>query len=180
MKKDENIIEKSSEYAIKCHRETNHFYGKGSQKKPYEYHLGKVFNIALKFQKLLPKDVAENVIASCWTHDCIEDARQTYNNVKEATNEQVAELTYALTNEKGKNRAERGNDKYYEGIRNAPYATFVKLCDRIANVEYSIYEGSSMAKKYEKENEDFMKKLYDVKYVEMFDYLRKLFVKQTA
>ena len=39
---------------------------------------------------------------------------------------------YALTNEKGRTRAERAGVKYYEGIRAVPYAPMVKLADRMA------------------------------------------------
>ena len=83
-----------------------------------------------------------------------------------------------FTNEKGKNRKERANDKYYEGIRNTPGAVFVKLCDRIANVQYSKMTGSRMFDKYREENDNFVIKLgfYDNhRYVEMFNYLNQLF-----
>ena len=49
----------------------------------------------------------------------------------------ATEIAYALTNEKGRNRAERANERYYSGIRSTPYAPFVKLCDRYANISYS-------------------------------------------
>jgi hypothetical protein len=82
-----------------------------------------------------------------------------------------------LTNEKGKNRKERANAKYYEGIRNTPYAVFVKICDRIANVEYSKHSGSRMYDMYRKEFVDFIFELDphgDSPYQEMIDYLRGL------
>ena len=104
-------------------------------------------------------------------HDVIEDCRQTYNDVKTKTNEAVAELAYALTNEKGRTRKERANDKYYEGIKQTPFATFIKVCDRIANYEYSKQQGSRMAEMYEKEMSGFVAKLYDAKYEELFNYL---------
>lgn len=86
--------------------------------------------------------------------------------MKKATNYTIAELVYAVTNEKGRNRAERANDKYYEGIRNTEHATFVKLCDRIANIEYG-----GKSDMYAKENINFKRKLYDAKYDEMFDFI---------
>ena len=49
----------------------------------------------------------------------------------------AAEIVYALTNDKGRTRAERAGEKYFQGIRSTPYAPFVKLCDRLANVTYS-------------------------------------------
>ena len=50
----------------------------------------------------------------------------------------AAEIVYALTNEKGRTRAERAGVKYYEGIRAVPYAPMVKLADRMANVRFSL------------------------------------------
>ena len=49
----------------------------------------------------------------------------------------ATEIVYALTNDKGRSRAERAGEKYYQGIRETPYAPFVKLCDRLANITYS-------------------------------------------
>lgn len=64
-----------------------------------------------------------------------------------------------MTNEKGRTRKDRANDKYYEGIRNTPYAVFVKLCDRIANVQYGIENGGTMVEKYRTENRHFVQQL---------------------
>lgn len=161
------MIEQARKYASQCHRDTNHLY----DGMPYTVHLASVSNVAERFKHLIPSDDWETVVAACWCHDLIEDTRQTYNDVKCATNEQVAEIVYALTNEKGKNRKERANDKYYAGIKDIPHATFVKLCDRIANVEYSIEQNSRMAYLYKKEKSEFIEKLYDERYLEMTNYL---------
>ena len=49
----------------------------------------------------------------------------------------ATEVVYALTNDKGRTRAERAGEHYYAGIRATPYAPFVKLCDRLANMTHS-------------------------------------------
>lgn len=162
------IVNQTREYGLKCHNQTNHYY----DNHPYGVHLQQVYNIAVRFIHLIPEEQRDNVLAACWVHDVIEDCRQTYNDVLKATNETIAELAYALTNEKGKNRKERANDKYYNGIRLTPNAIFIKLCDRIANYQYSIDQiTSNMALKYKKEMWEFVKNLYDAKYQEMFDHL---------
>ena len=158
------------EYALKCHSETNHLY----DGKPFEVHLQMVVGVANRFKHLIPPDKWEVVESACWCHDVIEDTRQTYNDVKSATNQEIAEIVYALTNEKGRNRKERANDRYYDGIRDTPYARFVKICDRIANVEYSMLTGSRMYEMYKKENMGFYDQLYSPEYEEMFDYLVSL------
>jgi (p)ppGpp synthase/HD superfamily hydrolase len=115
-----------------------------------------------------------------WGHDLIEDARISYNNILDILGQAAADIIYAVTNEKGKNRKERANDKYYEGIRNTPGAVFVKLCDRIANVQYGKMTKSRMFEMYKNENDDFIVQLgWDRKenhpYGEMFRYLNNLF-----
>lgn len=130
-----------------------------------------VYNAAFVFQHLVEPEDRANFLAAAWTHDLIEDCRQTYNDVKGATNERVAELTYALTNEKGKNRHERASDKYYAEMRLVKHAVLLKVCDRIANAKYSFDKGSSMYEMYRRENESFIDKTYMSEYREAFSYL---------
>jgi (p)ppGpp synthase/HD superfamily hydrolase len=118
-------------------------------------------------------------LVATWGHDLIEDCRVSYNDVKTHLGQEAADIVYAVTNEKGKNRAERANEKYYQGIRETPGAVFVKLCDRIANVQYSKMTKSRMFEMYQKENPNFEKMLgrhTDYKHLEsMFEYLENLF-----
>ena len=119
-------------------------------------------------------------LRATWGHDLIEDCRVSYNDVKNHLGQEAADIIYAVTNEKGKNRSERANNKYYEGIRNTPGAVFVKLCDRIANVQYSKMTKSRMFEMYEKELDSFISRMgYDDSnthpYYEMFSYLINLF-----
>lgn len=165
-----SIIEKAKHYAVSCHAETNHKYNGH----PYEVHLEMVFCEALKYRELVPENHRYNFLAAAWTHDVIEDCRQTFNDVKQATNPMVAELTYALTNEKGRTRKERANDKYYEGIKDCPYAVLLKVCDRLANFKYSIETGSRMAEMYARENPQFIDRLFVHRYTEAFNDLQKL------
>lgn len=160
-------IEDAMNYALNCHNSTNHKYdGHG-----YDFHLDKVVAEAERFKDLVSTSDYPFVIAACWCHDVIEDTRQTYNDVKNATSKTVAEIVYALTNEKGKNRKERANSKYYEGIRNTPLARFVKICDRLANVRYAFEQRSRMLEAYRAENEEFKKELFCEEYKEMFKML---------
>jgi (p)ppGpp synthase/HD superfamily hydrolase len=142
--------------AMLSHDNTNHSYNGN----PYALHLSMVVHYAMKYMYLIAEEDEDDVIAACWLHDTIEDCRLTYNDVKNRTSEKIADIVYALTNEKGKNRAERGNEKYYKGIRETPNAVFVKLCDRLANVRYSMYSGSRMLDMYAKENEKFLANLF--------------------
>lgn len=180
------------EWCLEQHRKTNHMY---DVYLPYEFHLRMVAEVANDFKHLLDdiKDYSsgketvrhdENKITlrmaclrAVWGHDLIEDCRVSYNDVKNKLGQEAADIIYAVTNEKGKARAERANDKYYEGIRNTPGAVFVKLCDRIANVQYSKMTKSRMFGLYKEENTNFLTKLGggDIPYFDMVVTLTNLF-----
>jgi (p)ppGpp synthase/HD superfamily hydrolase len=185
------------DWILEQHKSTNHQY---DTYLPYEFHLRMVNHVGEQFKHLLddtkdyytgepyrgPKQEQVTLRDACmvatWGHDLIEDTRVSYNDVKEQLGQESADIIYALTNEKGKNRKERANDKYYEGIRNTPGAVFVKLCDRIANVQYSKMTGSRMFEMYKKENDDFIVQLgWDDTnthpYFKMFSYLQEIFIK---
>lgn len=163
-------MKKFKEYAVGCHAATNHTYNGH----PYELHLRLVVDEMNRFKHLVDPIYHEIVENACWGHDLIEDCRQTYHDVRDKSNTTTADIIYALTNEKGRNRAERANDKYYKGIRDTEYATFVKLCDRLANARYSRLTNSSMLEAYRKENLSFTSRLWDSKYEEMFQELDQI------
>jgi len=159
-------------WCLQKHKDTNHFYDKYL---PYEFHLRMVVQTFMDFKKYIPIENGYEVFElACWGHDLIEDTRTSYNEVVENLGQTAADIIYAVTNEKGKNRAERGNEKYYEGIINTPGAAFVKLCDRIANVQYSKMTKSRMFEMYRKENIKFLRMMnynpgHHLHY--MFEYL---------
>lgn len=166
MKKKTNL-EKIKDYAFKCHANVNHKY----DKKPYSVHLDMVYFFANQFINLIDKNYQEYVLCACYTHDVIEDCRETYNDVKKTCGYEIAEITYALSNEKGKTRKEIANKKYYKGIRKNDNFIFVKLCDRLANINYSMETKSNMLTKYRDEHKDFKRKLYKNKFKTMFELM---------
>jgi len=150
-----NLLEKSRSLANKYHSEVNHTY----DHKPYTFHLNMVEEFGQEFIYLI-NSKKPVVLSACQLHDTCEDCRITYNDLKKEVGEEVANIVYAVTNEKGKNRAERANTKYYKGIRKTEFATFVKLADRLANVSYSKTKGKEgMFEKYKKENPKFVYQL---------------------
>ena len=160
-------------YGITCHESTNHKY----DGKPYKVHLKMVNQYAKKYLYVLGDiglELQDLILASAWTHDCIEDCRQTYNDVKQNCGKFIAEITYALSNEKGKIRKERADDRYYKGIKNVEYADYLKICDRLANISYSAKKKSSMLDKYREEYPEFRMKLYRPEYETMFVEMRSL------
>ena len=151
-----NLLRRARTLANKYHSETNHLY----DDMPYTFHLNMAEGFGYEFSELIPLEKREIVLSACQLHDTIEDCRVTLNDLKKEVGSEVAEIVYAVTNEKGRNRAERANSKYYKGIRKTEFATFVKLADRLANVQYSRTQGKEgMFEKYKKENDKFVYQL---------------------
>ena len=157
--------------AHQLHQSVNQVYGDDL---PYGFHLDMVAESVNSYGYLVcarEEDVVPLYFGSFF-HDSIEDTRQTYHDVlkrarKWMTEDQAlmaTEIVYALTNDKGRTRAERAGEKYYEGIRQTPYAPFVKLCDRLANVTYSCSvdngrQGNRMREVYKEEMPHFLPSL---------------------
>lgn len=137
---------------------------------PYGLHLDMVVSSVYKYgaevcaseEDILP------LFFGAYYHDSIEDARLTYNDVMRLARQLMSdsqaliatEIVYALTNDKGRTREERAGEKYYQGIRETPYAPFVKLADRLANTTYSCTHANNtnnrMKKVYERELPHFL------------------------
>ena len=155
--------------AGELHASVNQTYGKNL---PYEFHLRMAASFMTKYGHLELTDASEfdTLYAAVYFHDSIEDARLTYNDLKKLfarLNEEAGcdihvvdatEMVYALTNDKGRNRAERAGEAYYAGIRNTPHAPFLKMCDRLANIKFStlLYPVDRMVSIYEKELPHFL------------------------
>ena len=137
-------IEEVRECAHMLHESVNQQYDK---KHPYGFHLDMVADSVFKYGHLICQSEHDvlPLFFGAFYHDSIEDARMSYNDVTKAARlfmdeEQAymaAEMVYALTNDKGRTRAERAGERYYQGIRETPYAPFLKLADRLANTTYS-------------------------------------------
>lgn len=170
-----NIARIAEQFAREAHGATNHMYDGRTYA---DGHLAKVVGVFHRFKYLLPDDKHDIVEAGAWVHDAPEDARVTYNQIKQKCGLEVAELAYALTNEKGRTRKDRANDKYYQGIRDTPFAAFVKCCDRIANIEHGLETGGNMVGMYRKEHEDFFEQVYTEELADMFDHMEEILAKQ--
>lgn len=161
-------VERIRTMAHKLHESVNQTY---DDVHPYGFHLDMVAEAVYKFGHMVcagEEDVLP-LLFGAYFHDSIEDARLTYNDVmrtaRQFMDEEQAfvatEIVYALTNDKGRTRAERAGEKYYKGIRETPYAPFVKLADRRANISYSFSHSNEdnvhMKQVYAKEWPHFIK-----------------------
>ena len=136
-----------------CDLHDNKCNQKYNKNLPYSFHLEMVAAQAMKFEKYIPVDnpYHDAVWAGIWGHDSIEDARLTYNDIKDVWGEHAAEIIYLCTEWKGRNRAERKPKEFYLELMANEDAVFVKLCDIIANMKFSFLTNSSMFQKYVKE-----------------------------
>lgn len=153
--------------AWELHKSVNQHYDTNL---PYGIHLDMVADGVIKYgnEVIAGENDLLPMIFGAYFHDSIEDARQTYNDVLATASRlmdgdqalMAAEIVYALTNDKGRTRAERAGERYYAGIRLTPYAPMVKLCDRIANTRYSAEKtngsNSRMAQVYRDEFPHFI------------------------
>ena len=157
---------------------------------PYSFHLEAVHAQFEKFKYLLSDDknitvkkgdfifkLSEVILAekACYGHDLIEDARITYNNIVEKKNKILADIIFGCTESTGRDRDERHDDIYYNRLISNEISIFVKLCDIIANVLYSLLTNSSMYYKYSKEYFKFKVKTYTDRFDPMYIYLENLF-----
>ena len=118
---------------------------------PYTHHLAAVAAVAVRYGYGSDRDMME----ATWLHDVVEDTGTKLKEIAEMFGDRVAELVGAVTNEPGDNRKIRAALTYPK-IRSTNGTVFLKLCDRIANVE----AGGKLVDMYKKEYEDFKRALY--------------------
>lgn len=187
-----NEIEQIRQSAHKLHESVNQTYDDNLS---YGFHLDMVADSVYKYghEICAGKNDVLPLMFGAYYHDSIEDARLTYNDVTKIAKQYMdenqayiaAEIVYALTNDKGRTRTERAGEKYYQGIRETPYAPFMKLADRLANITYSFTHSNEsnihMKEVYQKELPHFLEaidaKQYDIRYAlpkEMINAIEKI------
>lgn len=166
--------------AFRIHEDVNQKY---NHVLPYGFHLKMTASYVSRYGYLTADSEADVLIlyAAAYLHDTIEDARMTYNDVVKfirnfregdlalsedllrQVEEQVPDIVYALTNEKGRNRKERADERYYKGIRETKFASFIKMCDRLANIQYTVMFvfANHMLDVYRREYPDFIRSIGD-------------------
>lgn len=168
----ETLLRDAAEYGPKIHAERGFTYGE----LPYRVHLQMVVNFANFFRPLL--DIAHEdfyrVLIACWLHDIIEDCGITYSSIEKKYGKDVAEYVWAVSGF-GRNRKER-NKCVQPKIQGNVIPTFIKMCDRLANLVFSkfIEPGSGMYGLYVSEWSEFKGKYYHSDLKQMFDYAEKL------
>lgn len=156
------------DYVTKKHG--NQKYGDGH---PYIYHILNVKDISEKYINLYNWSEKDKHIirTSILCHDILEDTETDDYELVSLFGKEVWEIVFNVSGF-GKNRKERNEDAYNKIIRDDK-SIFVKLCDRISNVEESMTNRSKF-RMYKNEYPEFRNKIFNGKFIEMWDYLEKL------
>lgn len=153
-------------YIIACCVHSGQNYGEHD----YIYHLEKV-NIVLK--RFGCKD--QEVLSAAYLHDALEDTPIKKKYIEEFLNKEVADLVFAVTDERGDNRKERKLKTLPKIKAAGQRATQLKLADIIANVEYGISVQSDMVRMYSKELPIIKHFLFvENENILMWEYLEKI------
>lgn len=145
-----DIVTKAKHYASIKH--SGQMY---NDQKPYTWHLDQVVDILIGFNYSHP--VLLNAAA---LHDICECTGCSYSDIKKNFGEEVAEIVYLVTDEKGRNRKER-HEKTYPILATNEHAVVVKLADRIANVTAGFSDAKGKVKMYKEEYKYFRDTLYN-------------------
>jgi (p)ppGpp synthase/HD superfamily hydrolase len=154
MKFTEAAFKALREKAIKLAME-KHIGQTYGQDKPYTWHLRHVADNVMKWAPFLPYGAPiEAIVVAAWLHDIIEDCGFTREEIEFHFGSEVAEIVWRVTDEEGANRKER-HEKTYPKIRESVWSVFLKLMDRISNIE-----AGGKAGMYIKEFPGFKEALY--------------------
>ncbi len=137
---------KIADYAKKCYDEANCTYG--NDKGSYMIHIDMVIDFLMKHLNVFKSiNDCNAVIRAAYTHDLMEDAKQTYINIFDIGGKDVADITLAVTDIPAENRLMKHLLTMGKTVQNYR-AIILKMADIYANASYSKANGSSMYEKY--------------------------------
>lgn len=126
----------------------------------YMYHVDEVarFN---RFYTEGCSAIEQSIAEICgYLHDMEEDGDMTFNDIKGEFGEYVAEVTFRVSDEKGRNRKARKPDFLYSEMKEVTGAVLTKVSDRLSNQKNGKIRGNSKSNMYVKEHEGFKGRLY--------------------
>ena len=166
------LTEKAKNYAFDKHNNPADAQTYGHA--PYSKHLEDAYEVAKRYIKYLNEDEIEDTLCAVFLHDTVEDTEITPNMIRQLFNDRIASIVLAVSNEMGWDKKEI-LFKTLPKIWQNKLATFVKLCDRIANTTNSKNnmdeKSSGLYKRYQLEYPVFRyalrNKLYEDMWVEL-------------
>ena len=112
------------------------------------YHINKVVEIAKQHS------LSSDEIVACYLHDTLEDTKLKYHEIRDKFWIDVAEMVYAVTDEVWRNRNER-KAKTIAKLKEMRTWIAIKLCDRIANIQFSRENSEPKYQMYLREHAEF-------------------------
>jgi (p)ppGpp synthase/HD superfamily hydrolase len=161
-------VDEVFKWASEAHDKAGCTYGENNLS--YALHLAMVLYYCRYYAYLLPQEIWDDVAKACICHDILEDTNNSYNDLAKVIGVSAADMVYNVTDELGKNRKER-KERTLPKIKACRYSTYVKLMDRLANVEYSNGAKSRMFSMYQDEHTAFCLALYTEEYSEIWGEL---------
>lgn len=145
---------------------TKLFAAKTYGDRPYIKHIMDVVENVEKYWAACGLTYYEFTVAwtAAWLHDAIEDTDETYVSILAMSGKDVADTVEAVTDRAGKNRKERHQNTYPLTAKHK-IGTFLKLCDRLANVS----AGGELNKMYAQEHAFFKDTLYRKEFASIQD-----------
>ena len=143
--------ERAKKFAAKAHK--GQVYGI----QPYRKHLEAVVQLVKEHH--LP----EETVLAAWLHDIIEDTETTVEDLIKEFGLNIARLVWAVTDDFPDMPRKIRCSKTWMKIKmvQSNQALCLKLCDRIANVEASVWSEKDLIKMYIKEYPMFRKALFE-------------------
>lgn len=150
-----SIIDRAKAFAAEAHAWQK--YGDA----PYTVHTESVAEILIEFFAKSRPDrlIVQELIAAAYLHDVLEDTEVTRDELVVAFGEAVTLLVDAVTDGPGQTRKDR-KERPYTLIPMVRWSLFIKLADRIANVESAKATGKEdLLRMYREEHPEFQKRL---------------------
>lgn len=146
-------MESIKNFAFKLHDDAGCTYGDGLA---YSTHLNLANYFFKKYKYYLAPVVRIDVEKAIWCHDTLEDCEISMQYLSDTIGQVAANIVYNISDEAGCNRKDRML-KTLPKIGSTYESIFAKLCDRLANVSYSLNQkvGNGQSKKYDMYSEEY-------------------------
>jgi len=162
-------IDEIKNYSQLCYDNSNCMYDGNN----YFTHINMVVGTLTSYLKIFNSVVDfENTLRSAYTHDLLEDTKETWDDIFKNCGKDIADITLAVTDVPAENRLMKHLLTMHRTVTDYR-AIILKMCDMHANASYSKEHGSSMYKKYQIEY-PYRKAIFQIALGWYKDYLNQM------
>lgn len=160
--------------AFACQRHGAQKYGS----LPYAVHLKMVAQNVMAYGQETYSDVDLVSLASAaWLHDIVEDTPTSVGELEFFFDKRIATLVHLVSDPDGRHSRAEKKEEVYKKLQKAGdgSAVFLKLCDRIANIHFSLFtKNLKMLVRYRVEQVLFRKRLGHLGPLAAWEYIDAL------